>query len=170
MCISVARLTARIRYLQVRHAEEPLDKKIFVQCKEMIEKRKRLLKYLRRYDYKRFEWLLEKLDLLYKPEPLKRFNVFRKESLIRLTDIHCDTVRDQRLTKYRQELEAQQVDFLAKKLKDFEFIRQEQIELGVDLTVSDDDIVAVRKQHDELKKQREEAMKGVDTSTKWKMY
>lgn len=136
----------------------------------MIEKRKRLLKYLRRYDYKRFEWLLEKLDLLYKPEPLKRFNVYRKESLIRLTDIHCDTVRDQRLTKYRQELEAQQVDFLADKLKKLEFIRKEQIELGVDLTVSEEDIDAVRKQHDELKKEREEAMKGVDTSTKWKMY
>lgn len=136
----------------------------------MIEHRKRLLKYLRKYDYKRFEWLLEKLDLLYKPEPLKRFNVFRKESLIRLTDIHCDKVRDERLNKYRKELEAQQVNFLAEKLKNLEFIRNEQLELGIDLTVSEEDIATVRKQHDDLKKQREEEMKSVDKSTKWKMY
>lgn len=37
--------------------------------KEMIDKRKKWLSNLRRWDYRRFEWTLEKLNLVYKPIP-----------------------------------------------------------------------------------------------------
>ena len=36
---------------------------------ELIDKRKKLLKFLRQYDYKKFEWLLEKLNIEYKAHP-----------------------------------------------------------------------------------------------------
>lgn len=40
-----------------------------VYLKEKIEKRNRKLGKLRKYDYKQFEWILDKLDLYYKPRP-----------------------------------------------------------------------------------------------------
>ncbi len=36
-----------------------------VALKELIERRNGFLKHLRRFDYKRYEWLLEKLDLVF---------------------------------------------------------------------------------------------------------
>lgn len=163
-------MTARIRYLQDEHAKNPDERQRFVRLKEMIEKRKRLLKWLRGWDYRRFEWVLEKLDLEYKPQPAVLFNIFRRESLLRLTKAHCDQIRDDRLVEYKKELQSQQVDFLADKIAKLQYIRQEQKELGVDVTVSEEDIAKVQQQHDELKRQREEEMKGKDVSTKWKMY
>lgn len=44
-----------------------LSQQIVVQ--ELIDKRKKLLKFLRQYDYKKFEWLLEKLNIEYKGHP-----------------------------------------------------------------------------------------------------
>lgn len=38
-------------------------------AQELIDRRKKLLKYLRQYDYKKFEWLLEKLNIVYKAHP-----------------------------------------------------------------------------------------------------
>ena len=35
-----------------------------------IDSRRLLLRYLRETDYKKFEWLLEKLNIAYKPRPL----------------------------------------------------------------------------------------------------
>jgi small subunit ribosomal protein S15 len=37
--------------------------------KEAVEKRKKLLLNLRKMDYKKFEWVLEKLDLIYQSIP-----------------------------------------------------------------------------------------------------
>ena len=62
-------MSAQIRAMQQYMDEFPRNKKVKVQLKEMIEKRKKYLKYLRKWDYKRFEWVLQKLDLVYKPSP-----------------------------------------------------------------------------------------------------
>lgn len=62
-------MTAQIRGMQDYMEEFPRNKVVKVQLKEMIDKRKRFLRYLRRWDYRRFEWVLEKLDLVYKPYP-----------------------------------------------------------------------------------------------------
>ena len=42
-----------------------------------------LLKYLRERDYKKFEWLLEKLDLYYRPRPYFFERVERKKHMAR---------------------------------------------------------------------------------------
>lgn len=65
----VAQMTADIRNFQQLMEEFPRDKRCKVQLKELIDRRKKWLKFLRKWDYKRFEWLLEKLDLVYKPAP-----------------------------------------------------------------------------------------------------
>lgn len=163
-------MTGRIRYLQDEHSKNPDERKRFVILKELIDRRKKMLKWLRGWDYRRFEWLLEKLDLEYKPQPLVLFNIFRRDSMVRLTNQHCEQLRNNRLEEYKQKLQSQQVDFLAEKLTKLKFIREEQLALGIDATVSDTDIAKVQKQHDELKRQREEESKGKDLSNKWKMY
>lgn len=121
----------------------PRNKVMKVQLKELIDKRKKYLSNLRRWDYKRFEWVLEKLDLVYKAYPSYFHWVTRRESLTKLTNIHCDNIRDERLAAYRKQLESQQIEFLQKKLANLEFIRKEQIECAVPVTVTAEDIKEV---------------------------
>lgn len=147
-------MTAQIRSLQEVMEKFPRQSAAKVHLKELIDKRKRFLRYLRRWDYRRFEYILEKLDLVYKPYPTHFHWITRKESLQKLTDIHCDTIRNTRLQSYREMLESQQLDFLAKKLANLEFIRKEQMECKVPVTVSAEQIQAVKKQYAELKEKR----------------
>jgi small subunit ribosomal protein S15 len=66
---SVAKDTIQIRKLQSLWEKFPRNKRQKVALKEIIEKRKSRLNKLRAADYKRFEWLLEKLSLEYRPKP-----------------------------------------------------------------------------------------------------
>lgn len=79
----------------------------------------------------------------------------------KLTNIHCDQIKETRLEEYRRQLESQQLDFLENKLKTLEFIRKEQTECQVPVTVSSDEIKAVRKQYEELKQKRAAAAESL---------
>ncbi|XP_055618972.1 28S ribosomal protein S15, mitochondrial [Toxorhynchites rutilus septentrionalis] len=147
-------MTAQIRSLQDVMERFPRQSAAKVHLKELIDKRKRFLRYLRRWDYRRFEYILEKLDLVYKPYPTHFHWITRKDSLRKLTNIHCDEIKDTRLQEYRQFLESQQLDFLVKKIENLEFIRKEQIECKVPITVSAEQIQAAKKQYEELKERR----------------
>lgn len=139
----------------------------------LIKKRKQLLGYLRTIDYPRYEWVLEKLDLIYKanPEPDLVFNLRRKESLRRLADEYCENIKKERLDAYREVLESQQVAFLADKIEKLIFVRQEQLDLEIPVTISDADIEAARKQYDIVNQKREVVVKARgDTGAKWQMY
>lgn len=144
-------MTARIRHLQEYMAVHPRNVRAKVYLKELIDKRKRFLRYLRGWDYKRFEWALEKLDLVYKPYPSQFHWITRKDSLRKLTDQHCDDIRDQRLSAYRRQLEEQQVTFLERKVRNLELIRSEQIELKIPVTISEDAIKSARQQLSQAK-------------------
>lgn len=146
----LAHMTARIRSLQEVMEKFPRNKRMKVQLKEKIDKRKRFLRILRRQDYKKFEWVLEKLDLVYKDYPEAYFRIERKASLRKLTKIHCDDIKQQRLDEYRTELEAQQLEFLEQKIKNLEFIRNEQIACKVKVTVTPEEIEESKKRHKEL--------------------
>lgn len=50
--------------------KDPKNVKVKVRLQHLIDSRKKQLKHLRKWDYPRFEWLLEKLDLEYRPLPL----------------------------------------------------------------------------------------------------
>ncbi|XP_055586942.1 28S ribosomal protein S15, mitochondrial [Uranotaenia lowii] len=147
-------MTAQIRSLQEVMEKYPRHSGAKVHLKELIDKRKRFLRYLRRWDYRRFEYILEKLDLVYKPYPTHFHWITRKDSLRKLTDIHCEDIKSTRLQAYREQLEAQQLDFLAKKLENLEFIRREQIECKIPVTVSAEQIQVVKKQYQELQEKR----------------
>lgn len=155
-------MTALIRRYQEHMEKFPRDVRRKVILKEMIEKRKKFLKYLRRWDYKRFEWILEKLDLVYKPPPAKFHWITRKESLQKLTDLHCEQLKQQRLDEYRKILEEQQIPFLEDAIKKMEFIRKEQIDLEIPITITDEDIQNNKKQLEELKLLRRETNDAIN--------
>ena len=74
-------------------------------CLLRITSRRRNIRNLRELDYKKYEWLLEKLNLLYKPMPHdtpwgvlgEKENVARKASIEKLTDLWCSELRRHRL-------------------------------------------------------------------------
>lgn len=165
----IARMTAEIRYLKMLWREKG---GLGTHCIKLIWERKHCLEQLRSWDYPRYEWILEKLDLTYKPEPTEEycFSAGRKDALQRLTDKHCEEFRDERLAEYREQLEAQQVEFLADKVEKLIFIRDEQLDLNIEVTITQEDIETARTQYEEVKQKRDEVLKTRDTSDKWKMY
>ena len=66
-----------------------------------ITARRKKLGRLRELDYRRYEWLLEKLNLIYKPQPHdlpdgqlgEKENIARKASIEKLTDLWCSELR-----------------------------------------------------------------------------
>lgn len=145
----IARLTAYIRCIQNIMEKNPRNSKMKQTVQEMIDRRKKLLKYLRQYDYKKFEWLLEKLNIEYKGNPESFHKLSRRESLRKLTELHCDDIRNSKLAGYKNLLESQQGPFLKQKLEALKFIRSEQTELQLPVTVTEQAIKAVEKQLEE---------------------
>lgn len=156
---AVAKMTAQIRTMQQYMDEFPRNSVVKVQLKELIDKRKKFLRFLRKWDYKRFEWLLEKLNIIFKPYPEHFHWITRKESLKKLCKIHCDGVRQERLDAYRKQLESKQVSFLEDKINNLEFIRNEQVECRVPVTVTVEQINVIKKQLVALKEKRIEEEK-----------
>ncbi|XP_037950597.1 28S ribosomal protein S15, mitochondrial-like [Teleopsis dalmanni] len=136
----LARMTGRIRSLQEYMEKFPRDKKKKVILKELIDKRKKFLKYLRRWDYARFEWILEKLDLVYKPPPEYFHWITRKESLQKLTNTYCENIKEARLEEYRKKLEDEQIPFLEEAIKQLSKARQDQIDCDVPITITEEKI------------------------------
>lgn len=63
--------------------------------------------------------------------------------------MHCEDVRNKKLADYRNLLESQQGPHLKQKLDALNFIRSEQIDLQLPITVTDQDIQKVAKQLEE---------------------
>lgn len=153
----IARWTGIIRALQESMERFPRNIRMKVTLKELIDRRKKHLKYLRRWDYKKFEWLLENLDLVYKPPPNHFHWITRKESLKKLTDKYCDGIKEDRLKAYRLTLETEQPAFLEEKIRTLQFIRDEQKACNVEVTVTEKEINDVKNQLEELKKKNAES-------------
>lgn len=150
----LARMTVAIRRMQEQLDNYPRNTKLKVALKELIDKRKKFLKYLRRWDYRRFEWMLEKLDLVYKPPPTEFHWITRKESLQKLTDAHCEQIKADRLAEYRKVLNEQKIPFLEDAIKKMEFVRKEQIDLEIPVTVTEEQIADFKRELEFLKSER----------------
>lgn len=149
-------MTVSIRSMQEHMEAFPRDMKVKVELKLMIDQRKKFLGCLRTWDYRKFEWILEKLDLLYRPYPEKFHWITRKESLKKLCATHCEQVKQDKLEVYKMHLQSQQIGFLENKIKSLEHIREEQVACKVPITVTPEEIKAVKKQLAELMKKRQE--------------
>lgn len=141
---------------------KPQNKRIKVFLHELIDKRKKYLKFLRQRDYKRFEWLLEQLSLVYKPPPEQFHWITRKESLQKLTDKYCNDIKQNRLIEYHLQLECEKPAFLEEKILCLQFIRDEQKECGQEVTITQEEIDEVKKHLEDLKKKNEERQQKAD--------
>uniref|UniRef100_A0A069DRB0 Small ribosomal subunit protein uS15m n=1 Tax=Panstrongylus megistus TaxID=65343 RepID=A0A069DRB0_9HEMI len=152
----VARMTANIRSMQQLMERFPKNVRIKVRLKETIDKRKKLLKFLRTWDYKCFEWILDRLDLIYKPFPPQDVykRVERKRSLRMLTDKYCEEIINEKIGKYKESLEAQQEEFLEEKIKTLKWIMKEEMDCGLDTSINEDDIKQVQDKLENLRKTR----------------
>lgn len=85
----------------------------------------------------------------------------------KLTEMHCENIRQNKLTDYKNLLESQQGPFLRQKLEALKFIRSEQIELQLPITVTEQDIKKVEAQledwqiKDEAKEQAKKKKKNI---------
>ncbi|CAH1390807.1 unnamed protein product [Nezara viridula] len=152
--VRVAKMTADIRDMQRFVETFPHDKRTRVRLKETIDKRKRLLKRLRTWDYKCFEYVIEKLDLIYKPYPLSDVykRIERKRSMRMLTNTYCQNIVTDKLTKYKEELNSQKESYLVHKIETLKWIMKEEAYCGVQPTITEDHLKAVEA---ELSKLRE---------------
>lgn len=144
--------------MQVLVDKYPRGKKRKIFLQELIDKRKKKLKLLRQSDYKRFEWLIEQLDLIYKPLPEEAEQITRKRSLRKLTDQYCENIKQEKLAEYRLQLETEKPAFLEEKIRCLDFIRTEQQECGQEVTVTQEEIDETKRQLQSLKDQNEKRM------------
>ncbi|XP_057338828.1 28S ribosomal protein S15, mitochondrial [Microplitis mediator] len=144
MEVQIAAMTSEILYLQEYLTRFPRNRVTKHFLKELIDKRRKCLGRLRKWDYRRFEWLLEKMNLLFKPHPPLYHRVERKASMRKLTATHCDKIVQEKITNYRKELEAQQKIFFKEKAEKLAFIRSEEIACGLPPSVTEEEIAAAR--------------------------
>lgn len=167
----IARLTFAIRNIQdhlYKYGNNPIVRKV---GNHAINKRKEYLCKLREYDYKKFEWLLEKLDLEFKPHPLDELReggtgyirIERKESIRKLTTLHCEDILKKKWLDYEEQLENEKRDFLKRKVDTLKWARQEQIDCKMEPTISEEDIKNAEIQLEEFLKEwyAKEALKPV---------
>ncbi|KAK2715521.1 small ribosomal subunit protein uS15m-like [Artemia franciscana] len=119
---SIAALTASIRYYQrlvlvdeYKSKSKAIRNEWKVQLQEMVSRRNGLLSHLRKSDYKRFEWLLEKLNLVYRPSPVDTRNLSRKPAMVKLVNDYCTRTKNEKLEAYKKELEKEQIEFFKEK-------------------------------------------------------
>lgn len=81
--------------------------------------------------------------------------------------MHCDDIRNKKLSDYRNLLESQQGPFLKQKLEALKFIRNEQKELELPITVTEQDIQKVENLlenwtiKDDIKQQAQKKKKSI---------
>jgi len=127
----------------------------------IITSRRKNLGRLREQDYKKYEWLLEKLNLLYKPMPHdtpdgvlgEKENVARKASIEKLTDIWCSELRRHRLKALERKLQEAQPEFLRRKAEKLQFILEEERDLNLEPTVTQAEIDQCLEQADTIQQQ-----------------
>ncbi|ODM94878.1 28S ribosomal protein S15, mitochondrial [Orchesella cincta] len=146
--------TWRIRNLQDLFAKNPTQQRsrhFKVKVKELIEKRGKWLNQMRHQDYKRFEWIIEVLGVIYKNTPKKPARVERKASINVLVNLYCNEMRDKKMLEYKTQLELEKVPFLQTKLETLMAIRADEESISMPSSV-DQDIRDTRKLLLELEK------------------
>ena len=153
--VRIAAMTSEIQYLQKYLEKHPKNVKTKVFLKELIDKRRKFLTHLRTWDYRRFEWLLERLNLVYIARPKVPGSVSRKDALRQLTKNYCDGIIQQKLNAFKAELKEQQKTFFAQKAINLEYILEEEKKYGLEPTVTQEQIDAARQRVEELSKEIE---------------
>lgn len=136
MEVAIAMMTLTIRNLQKEVFK--CKKNILQRCylQELIDRRKKMLKHLRRMDYKRFEWLIGELNIIYRPPPRYYRWVTRKASLKKLVRMRKREIVHKRLNEYKETLESQKEPFLKEKAETLKWIAETEKSLGLPVSVT----------------------------------
>ncbi|KAL1460600.1 hypothetical protein WDU94_012573 [Cyamophila willieti] len=148
--VLIAKYTVSIRSLQEHYKAKPLDKLHKVFLKELIEKRNKHLRLLRMENYKTFEWLLDELNIVFRPGPSILNKVWRKESLRLLIDKHINDTKTARITALRNKLNLEKIDFFKKKAQFLEYTLEQEKKYGREATVTDEDVKQAWDKYEEL--------------------
>lgn len=151
--VKIAVLTSHIPHLRQALEEYPRNRKVKVSLKETVEKRNKYLRVLRSYDYRRFEWILERLNLTYTPQPRQPQMVSRKESIKKMTKNYCNEIVRKKLDAYKAQLKEEQKTFYLEKVEKLKSIMEDEKEYGLEQTVTDEDIEAAQRKAEELLKE-----------------
>jgi len=155
LAVAIADLTVGIRNDQEQLDEEfqRLGKKNRKRQLSMIGRvntRRVLLRWLRQKDYKKFEWLLETLNIVYKPRPFIHEEIQRRVHQSRLTALWCDELRTHKMHQYKTALEKEQPAFLREKAEKFRWMMEEEKALGLEVSVSEEEVERLLKKADEI--------------------
>jgi len=155
LSVGIASMTVGIRNDQEQLSEEfkklgKWNKKRAISVKNRVRTRLVLLKWLRQRDYKKFEWLLETLNIVYKPRPFEHEDIQRRVHQSRLTALWCDELRLHRLNEYKQSLDKEQPQFLREKAEKLRWIMEEEKDLNMEASVSLEEIQTLLEKADKL--------------------
>ncbi|ESO85767.1 hypothetical protein LOTGIDRAFT_235732 [Lottia gigantea] len=109
---SIAKLTLDIRSLIghcLRNPQDKLNKSILV---EKIQQRRKYLKFMRREDYERFEWLLEELQIQYIPVPRYHIPEGKRNKRKSAAKAEAYAVRQKKIDDLKAKLEEEKHEFL----------------------------------------------------------
>ncbi|XP_027223376.2 small ribosomal subunit protein uS15m [Penaeus vannamei] len=136
MEVAIAMMTIKIRNLQKETFK--CKKNIVQRCylQELIDRRKKTLKHLRRMDYKRFEWLIGELNIIFRPPPRYYRWVARKASLKKLVRMRKREIIHKKLNEYKESLESQKEPFLKEKAETLKWIAETEKSLGLPVSVT----------------------------------
>ncbi|XP_003701184.1 28S ribosomal protein S15, mitochondrial [Megachile rotundata] len=153
--VKIAGMTSAIHDLQNYVKEQPRNGQAKTTLKELIEKRAKYLRHLRSWDYPRYEWVLEQLNLVHKNLPQKLGPVTRKTSLRKVTEEFCNDIIQKKIDAFKVELKEEQKKFYVEKAEKLAFILKEEIECGLKPTVTEEQIEDCRKKAELLNKAEE---------------
>jgi len=148
----IAKSTIRIRSLQEQFNRSEIAVKsgtVRKVAKELVDRRRKYLRRLRKEDYKCFEWLLEILGILFKPD-YKYVFVQRKASLNLLVNMYCNEMRDKKMREYKDLLEEEKIPFLEMKLNTLQQIKADEDSINIQCSV-EEDIEETKKKLSQLK-------------------
>jgi len=163
--VSIALLTLKIRNLQ-KHLGQLGQRGWRAAGKKhalvrAVNARRAQLGHLRTQDYPKYEWLLEKLNIVYKPRPYTFENIVRRRHTQRLVNLLCDETRTFKLQSLKDALEEDQPIFLRKKKETLENIMKKEKDFGLPETVTQKEIDEVRVKLEEVENKLTQRKKRV---------
>jgi len=155
LCVGIASLTVGIRNDQEQLEEEfqrinKKNRQRQLSLRGRINTRRCLLRYLRQKDYKKFEWLLETLNIVYKPRPFEHEEIQRRVHQSRLTALWCDELRTHKMHQLKAALEKEQPSFLRSKAEKYKWMMEEEKALGLEPSISKEEVERLLAKADEI--------------------
>lgn len=132
---TIAAMTTEIRYMQRKYQSEKLSAREKSNLGYLVGKRNKYLRILRRDCYKKFEWLLEQLDIRMKPSILVYDIITRDDSLRRLIDLRFSSIKEKRLEEFKNKLELEKEPFLEEKVEIMKWIADVETKYGLPVSV-----------------------------------